>query len=218
MRLYLSSFRIGDHPDRLIELTGANRRTAVVANAVDHLAPADRQRSVAAELTALRELGLDPVELDLRRFAGAPDALRGELAGVGLVWLRGGNAFVLRHRLADSGLDQQLLDGLATDRFVVGGYSAGSCVLGRSLAGLEECDPITDLAQVAPGAPVIMDGLGLLDGTVVPHLASPEHPESTVLTAVAAKLRADGRKIIELRDGDVLFDRGAGPTLLPRSR
>ncbi len=218
MRLYLSSFRIGDHPERLIELTGTNRRTALSVNALDHLRPELRQERVHTELTALRELGLDPFELDLRQFVGAPDALQATLNDVGLIWLRGGNVFVLRQRLAETGLDQQLINGLAADRFVVGGYSAGVCVLGGSLAGLEECDPISDLTKIAPGSEPIMTGLEVFETTVVPHLDSPEHPESAVLTTVAAKLRAEGRPITELRDGDVLLGSGTEWTLLPRTR
>ena len=216
VRLYLSSFRIGDHAERLIELAGGRRRTAVIANSLDQLPEDVRALRVEEELARLREVGLDPFELDLRRFSGRPDSLWEALAGVGVVWLRGGNVFVLRHRLAASGFDQVLLTAVAEDRFVVGGYSAGVCVLGRSLAGLEACDPVADLEHIAPGAEPIMDGLGLLDGTVVPHLDSPEHPESAVLTAVADELRGAGRTLIELRDGDVLLISGDGRALLPR--
>lgn len=216
MRLYLSSFRMGDHAERLIELAGGSHRTAVIANSIDHLPRDLRDERVAEELAGLQAVGLDPYELDLRQFSGRTDALREALAGAGIVWMRGGNVFVLRHRLAESGFDQLLLEALGEDRYVVGGYSAGVCVLADSLAGLEACDPIADLEQVAPGAEVIMDGLGLLDGTVVPHLDTPEHPESAVLTSVANELRAAGRTLIELRDGDVLLGTEIGRTLLPR--
>jgi dipeptidase E len=62
-----------------------------------------------------------------------------------------------------------------------------------------------------------MTGLGILEGTVVPHLDSPEHPECAALTTIAERLRAEGRSIIELRDGDVLIMAGAERILLPRS-
>lgn len=39
MRLYLSSFRVGEHSGRLLKLVGDNRRTAVVSNALDALPP-----------------------------------------------------------------------------------------------------------------------------------------------------------------------------------
>ncbi|NYE68776.1 Type 1 glutamine amidotransferase-like domain-containing protein [Microlunatus parietis] len=218
MRLYLSSFRIGDHPEILIKLAGDHRRTAMIANAIDHLPAEVRTARVEEELGRLREVGLEPYELDLRRFSGRPGSLREALDGVGIVWLRGGNVFVLRHRLAESGFDQLLLEVLGADRYVVGGYSAGVCVLGTTLAGLEACDPLADLEQVAPGAEPVIDGLGILDGTVVPHLDSPEHPESAVLTSVADELRGAGRTLIELRDGDVLLITDDNRALLPRAR
>ncbi|MFC7623764.1 Type 1 glutamine amidotransferase-like domain-containing protein [Microlunatus sp. GCM10028923] len=217
VRLYLSSFRVGDHSSVLIKLAGGRRRTAVIANAIDHLPAVLRASRVAEELALLREVGLEPFEVDLRDFHGRGDALRVALDSAGVVWMRGGNVFVLRQRLAESGLERVLIEGLAADRYVVGGYSAGVCVLGGSLAGLEECDPIADLLQVAPGAEPITEGLGVIDGTVVPHLDSPEHPESEVLTAVANDLRAAGRKLILLRDGDVLLVTEEGQRLLPRA-
>ena len=45
MRLYLSSFRMGDHPEHLQALTGRDsRRAAVIANALDD-APPDVRRA-----------------------------------------------------------------------------------------------------------------------------------------------------------------------------
>src|ERR1035437_10423806 len=37
VRLYLSSFRTGQHPERLLGLAGVGRRTALVPNALDGL-------------------------------------------------------------------------------------------------------------------------------------------------------------------------------------
>lgn len=190
----------------------------MIVNALDHVSAPVRAARVEDELGRLREVGLEPYELDLRRFAGRTEALREALAEVGVVWLRGGNVFVLRQRMAEAGFDRVLVEDLAADRYVVGGYSAGVCVLGDSLAGLEVCDPLSHLEQIAPGAEPIMDGLGVLGGTVVPHLDSPEHPECAVLTSVAGQLRASGRPLIELRDGDVLVLTDEGRTLLPRDQ
>ena len=59
------------------------------------------------------------------------------------------------------------VDGLAADRFVYAGYSAGPCVLAPSLAGLDLCDSPED-CQATYGD-VRFDGLGILDRPVVPH-------------------------------------------------
>lgn len=214
MRLYLSSFRIGDHPEALQRLTGSGRRALVVANAADAASAADRAERVAAELDALTGLGYHARELDLRT-VGGPGELEKTLRGVDLLWLRGGNVFVLREQLARTGLDRLIIEALDRDGFVVGGYSAGPCVLGSSLAGLERCDAVADLAVVGPDARPRFDGLGVLDVTVVPHVDS-VHPESAVLTELAADLAAEGRPLLTLRDGDVWVRDGDIEVLLPR--
>src|SRR5689334_13508556 len=118
MRLYLSSFRLGDHPERLLGLLRepGPARTAVIANAMDDQPDDIRAAGVAREVTALRELGLDPVELDLRAYYDRPAAdLAGALAPFPAVWLRGGNVFMLRYALARSGADTALLELLRQD-------------------------------------------------------------------------------------------------------
>ena len=97
MRLYLSSFRVGDHPENLIALVGEDsRRTVVIANAMDDAPPDVRRAGVELELAALADLGFDAVELDLRDYFAQQQRLRRELARVSMAWLRGGNVFMLR--------------------------------------------------------------------------------------------------------------------------
>ncbi|HEY3479620.1 MAG TPA: Type 1 glutamine amidotransferase-like domain-containing protein [Streptomyces sp.] len=216
MRLYLSSFRLGDHPERLLALLGAPRpvRIAVIANAMDDQ-PADvRAAGVAREVTALRELGLDPVELDLRGYTGRPaEDVAGALASFPAVWLRGGNVFMLRYALARSGADAALVELLRRDALVYAGYSAGACVLAPSLRGLEHCDD-SDAVPRLHGDPVVWDGLGVLDYAVVPHVDSPGHPESAALDAVAAAYRADGTAHRALRDGQAIVVDGPTETVV----
>ncbi|GAA1654076.1 hypothetical protein GCM10009744_52840 [Kribbella alba] len=112
MKLYLSSFRLGDHPERLVDLLPASPRVAVIANSIDNEDPELRGEKVAAELTGLTDLGLRADELDLRDYsgdsagsggpgdsavsAGSGDELRARLRQYDGVWVRGGNVFVLR--------------------------------------------------------------------------------------------------------------------------
>ncbi|OKK10616.1 hypothetical protein AMK16_33195, partial [Streptomyces sp. CB00455] len=107
MRMYLSSFRTGDHPERMLALLDNPAdagEVAVIANAIDALSCIERQAAVERELSALAELGLRPVELDLRAFFGRPPTyITAALARFPLIWVRGGNVFVLRHALALSG-------------------------------------------------------------------------------------------------------------------
>ena len=51
MRLYLSSFRMGDHPEHLVALAGNDtRRGVVIANAMDDASPQVRGSGVELEL------------------------------------------------------------------------------------------------------------------------------------------------------------------------
>ena len=135
--MYLSSHRLGDHPEQLLTLLRTPGPVAVIANALD-AAPAEiRARGVHDELAALRDLGLTAEELDLRDYFPDHQRLADTLAGYQLVWLRGGNAFVLRYALARSGADQLLAELVRRDALVWAGYSAGCCVLAPSLGGLE---------------------------------------------------------------------------------
>ena len=57
MRLYLSSFRMGGHPDHLAALVGeSGRRAVVIANALDD-APADQRARYRDRVTARRDPG-----------------------------------------------------------------------------------------------------------------------------------------------------------------
>ena len=59
-----------------------------------------------------------------------------------------------------------------------------------------------------------MQGLGLLDRLFVPHVDSPEHPETGACTAVSHSLTAAGVAHWAVRDGQVLVVDGGAPTLL----
>lgn len=202
MRLYLSSFRVGDDSTPFIRLAGESARCAVIANALDAIPAGDRAAGVRKELNALAGLGFEPSEVDLRELSEA-DAVRGALAGYDALWVRGGNVFVLRRALAASGADAVVPAMLADDALVYAGYSAGPCVLAPSLRGLEACDDPADVGR-AYRADARFDGLGVLPYAIVPHLDTPGHPESVVLAEVAARYDADGTPYRGLRDGEAL--------------
>jgi dipeptidase E len=219
VRLYLSSFRLGDHPERLVDLARGRRRAIVVANAIDGEGAAERAARVEAEIAALAGVGLAATELDLRdHFADPrPARLVAKLAGVGVVWLRGGNVFLLRYALARSGADAALRRLLAADALVYAGYSAGPCVLAPSLRGLEAVDDAGAVRAVHGAAPV-WTGLGVLDYAIVPHVDSPDHPESAACGQLAARYQADGVPHRTLRDGEALVMDGDETEVLSRGR
>jgi dipeptidase E len=130
------------------------------------------------------------------------------LAEFDLVWVRGGNVFVLRQALADGGADRVLTQLMQQDRIVYAGYSAGACVLAPDLVGLEAVDD-----PAAVDRP-LWTGLAILDRPFVPHVRSPEHLESALCDAVSAAYGAEGQEHWALRDGEVLVVAGLSVELL----
>ncbi|MEC5182009.1 Type 1 glutamine amidotransferase-like domain-containing protein [Arthrobacter sp. CG_A4] len=116
---------------------------------------------------------------------------------------------MLRAALARSGADALTADRLRADELVYAGFSAGVCVLAPSLLGLEECDSTEDALSMY-GA-VEFEGLSILDRSVVPHLGSPEHPESEALTRVAAAYTQERKPFWALRDGQACFTERSPP-------
>lgn len=201
MRLYLSSFRIGSYPDRLLDMLGTGCRTALIRNAVD--GQPFRQDSLDRNVADLEELGLDVTLLDLRE----PRAVAW-LAEFDLLFVRGGNVFTLRCVLADTGADAGILGLLARDAVVYAGFSTGPCVLSPELLPLAAVDPVDRVAQP------VTTGLGVLDRLFMPHVDSPEHPETAACTALADELEARGVPLWRLRDGDVPVHEGKRVALL----
>jgi dipeptidase E len=155
VRLYLSSIRMGDHPEYLTALVGDDsRRAVVIANAMDDAPDDIRQAGLERERTALGDLGFDAAELDLRDYFDDERRLRSELAGVALAWLRGGNVSMLRYALRRSGGDTVFRRLLADDALVYAGYSAGPCVLSPSLRGLETVDDAEAVTRIYESEPV----------------------------------------------------------------
>lgn len=205
MRLYLSSYRIGDSAGSLLALLGNGRRAAIIENALDHISEPlrDAYRSdiydPAAELAGL---GIDGTPLDLRAYFGRPAALAAELGRYDLVWVTGGNAFILRRAMKQSGFDELIVDMLDRDAIVYGGYSAGAVVAAPCLEGIHLMD---DPDEVPPGYDpgLEWDGLGLIDHAIVPHYRSP-HAESAAAERAVRHLMSRGLRYRALRDGEAI--------------
>jgi dipeptidase E len=187
----------------------------VIANACDGFDPAKRGPRVQRELEALGALGFWAEELDLRkhfREGGDREGLHAELYSAGLVWARGGNAFVLRRAMAQSGFDHILSEALQRDELVFGGYSGGIAVLSPSLQGIEL---VNDIASAPEGydPAVIWEGLGILPWSIVPHYKSP-HWSSPGIDTVVAYLQAHKLPYRTLSDGEALIVDGAREELV----
>jgi dipeptidase E len=206
MRLYLSSYRLGDRADLLVELAGKRARTGVITNATDYIADDARAayyRDVYDPIAALRDLGFDAARLDLRDYFGKPDALAAKLATLDFVWAVGGNTFLLRRAMRQSGFDRVALPLIESDTLVYGGYSAGACVACPSLRGIDLMDKPEERA---PGynPEIVWEGLNLIGFHLVPHYES-DHPESEAAGAVTAWMLDQAMPYRTMRDGDVLI-------------
>ena len=189
-----------------MELTRDGARAAVIANATDVYSADDRRAGVDRERRELTQLSFEVEELDLREFFDT-DGVEDASSDHDLVWVRGGDVWTLRYSMARSGADRALKGLIADDGIVYGGYSAGSCVLAPTLEGLEHVDDpawVKSLYGVEPS----WQGLAVLDFCVVPHVDSPEHPESEACERVAAAYRNSNTPHRCLRDGEVLVING----------
>ena len=115
---------------------------------------------------------------------------------------------MLRYSLAASGGDSVLTALLDEDALVYGGYSVGPCVLGPTIRGFETVDD-ADAVRSVYGAEPVWDGLGVLESVIVPHVHSPEHPESERCALVVDRYRAEGVPHRTLRDGQAIVVRGS---------
>lgn len=209
MRLYLASYSTPETAGQLLRMVGAGHRVGVISNAVDYIPAADRQtyaRNVSDPITELQALGLDAYDLDLRTFFRRPEALLAELTQTRLVWVTGGNAFLLRRAMRQSGFDA-IAPGLVwARRLIYAGWSAGACVAAPTLRGLEHMDDPMSLAEGYDPEPV-WEGLGMIDAAIIPHFRS-DHPEAEAAERTAQWMAAHRMPYRTLRDGDVLIQDG----------
>ncbi|MGH8931690.1 MAG: Type 1 glutamine amidotransferase-like domain-containing protein [Egibacteraceae bacterium] len=204
MRLYLSSFRVGNRPDELLRLLRGGRRTALILNADDYKNTEDRAVSLSREIGELESLGLEPIEVDLRDYFGRAEALSAALAGFDLIYVRGGSAFVLRRAFRQSGADELIKDLLARDAVVYAGYSAGPVMLGPTLCGIDgHIDDPTIVPEGYEDAPPTWDCLNVLPYTIAPHYKS-DHPESAEIDRSVEYFIENHIPFIALRDGEAI--------------
>src|SRR3989338_3471061 len=164
MKLYLSSFKLGDKAKELMRLISDNKRIGYIPNACDYT-DADinrRNESNKNDMAELRNLGLDVEPLDLKDYFGKVDELRRKIKSLGGVFVRGGNTFILRQAMKLSGFDRIFKELVEREDFVYAGYSAGICVLAPNLKALQIVDDPTDMPYKGLKE-VIWDGLGILD-------------------------------------------------------
>lgn len=204
MRLYLSSERLGERAGALLAMVNGPR-VAVIANGYDYCSAMARdlyRAEVYDPMAEFKALGLEATELDLRAHFGDAGSLRPRLADYDLVWVMGGNSFVLRRAMHLSGFDRIIRDRLEADTITYGGYAAGAIVAGPTLHGMELMDDPWELPD-GYDEPLIWDGLGLTPFVIVPHYRS-RHPEAASAEKVVSYMRARRTRYRTLSDGEVI--------------
>jgi len=204
MHLYLSSYLVGDQGDNLADL--ARGKTALlVSNALDFSNDSARLKSGRErEITRLAELGIPSEPLDLRDYFASQHALSDKHTEAGMLWVVGGNTFLLRKAMHLSGLDQLIHDKVDDDHFLYGGYSAGVCVLSASLRGIHLAD-MPEAQSVGYEHPAIWEGLGIIDYYIVPHYRC-NHFESESMEAVVDFYRDHNLSYQTISDGEVIIE------------
>lgn len=200
MRLYLSSHGFGNHLERLQQMVGDNKKVLFIDNAKDDLSVEERQAHVDEKRIEFEEAGFEFYELDLRKYFGKAELLSKIVAGAGLVWVSGGNTFIVRRALKYSGLDEILMNDLRKDLFVYGGSSAGSIIMTKTLRGTE----MGDDPYVAPEGyeqEIIWNGLGMIYPQLVPHYQSAWFGNEA--QAMIDYFEDNGLKYKGLKDGEV---------------
>jgi dipeptidase E len=205
VRLYLSSFRMGDQFDDLIAALSPGAGVAIISNAVDFIPDADRlayARNVFDPVEVFRTRGFDANELDLRAWFNRPEELRSALKNVRLIWANGGNAFLLRRAMRQSGLDRIVQDRVSAGTMIYSGWSAGAVVAGPSLRGLDLMDDPMAVVEGYVTEP-IWEGLALVDFSIVPHFQS-DHAEAEGAARVVAWLTDQGLPFRAMKDGEAI--------------
>jgi dipeptidase E len=205
MKLYLSSYHLGNKAQKLKEMVGANKKAAIIPNALDFSQDLERRKkSSQQEIDDLTNLGFTPEELDLRDYFGKADELRTKLKVYGLIWVRGGNCFVLLRAMKESGFDEIIKEYKNNDELVYGGYSAGVCVITPTLKGIELVDDTVILPKGYKNQ-TIWEGIGLINYSFAPHYKS-DHPESEAINKTVEYFIENKMLFKALKDGEVIIE------------
>ncbi len=162
----------------------AAERVAFIPNALDCKDGALREKIIKRGIGDLEDIGLQSDIVDLRHYFAAPSALQSKMMKCKVMFVTGGNTFVLRRAMRQSCLDSFLFARKNDDGFLYAGYSAGACVCAPTLKGIDLLDD-PEAVPVGYERETIWDGLSLIDYSIVPHYRSDSDGSSATRTAVA---------------------------------
>ena len=215
MRLFLASEELGVHADALLKLVGEGRKVLFIGNAHDYYDAERRAEYVARKSRCLIDAGFEVTELHLRQYFGKSDDLKAYVGSYGpdVVYSIGGNVFLLRTAMKLSGMDEIVKDGVANDKFVYGGYSAGSMVTTRNLRYYGHDYLVPEAVPEIYNTEAVTDGLGLIDEYLIAHCDVEGHAPITKMYKEC--IEADGEAVVLLNQSSVFVVDGDKKELLP---
>lgn len=204
MKFYLSSYKFGTEDKKSILrewIKNYDNKLVFISNSRDARENTkEKFEKIESDKNLLKEIGFEIYDIDLKDYFGKCEKLENDLNNFKSFCLIGGNVFVLRKAMALSGFDK-FIEKRIYDDYLYIGYSAGICLLGKTLEGLDLVDePINPYTEEK----ALYDGLNILDCTLVPHYKS-NHPESEAIDKVVEYLESQNIKYEALHDGDVLI-------------
>lgn len=205
MKFYLSSFKFGDKVEDLKRLRPTNKKIGHISNARDWLGSDQEraQKNQESEIDFLNSIGFEAEALDLKDYFHQEEKLREKLNELGAIWVAGGNTFVLRMAMSISGFDNIFPDLRKRKDFLYGGYSAGICILSKSLKSIENVDDPNNFPYKEINKP-IYDALGVFDYSFMPHYDS-DHFESEAIGEEIQRCIDNKWLFKALRDGEVII-------------
>ncbi|NMM96233.1 peptidase S51 [Bifidobacterium sp. DSM 109960] len=153
----------------------------------------------------LRALGLNVREIDVA--VASYHDIKTTIASSDMIYVTGGNTFYLLQSLRYSSADAIITQAVQEGKTYIG-ESAGAVVAGPNIEYINRMDS-------EDPAPYLEDytGLGLVDFSIVPHIAGPALGES----AADIMRHSDGtRRMIPIRDDQAILVNGPNVELIER--
>ena len=191
--------------EKLRGMIPGNNKIGHINNALDFVGR-DEQRAINSqkqEIDYLNELGFNAEALNLQDYFNRKQQLREKINSLGALWVCGGNSFVLRQAMKLSGFDNIWQELIKREDFLYGGYSAGICILSKSLEPISRVDAPNNFPY-PENQETIWSGLGQFEHTFMPHFES-DHSESEIIGKEVERCIENSWPYKTLRDGEVII-------------
>lgn len=203
MKLYLSSYKIGEKVDELKKwINEHGNKICLIPNSRDIYPESERkEKGIQADVEELTNIGFDVTVISLKDYFNHKEELIKALEKFRAFYVIGGNVFALRQAMYLSGFDEYLKTIENDPNYLYAGYSAGICVLAKDMHGLDICDD----PNINPyGIDTMWNGLGYFDYIFLPHYKS-NHKETELIDTSVDYCNQHNIKFKTLSDGDVII-------------